>query len=96
MTFGEKLQQLRERAGLSQSQLATASGVPVWTLRGYEQGRREPLWHVLFKLAAAIGVSCEAFADCVNGATTTPAKGRRAGAAGSAPRRSRGRKGKGA
>lgn len=66
MRFAEKLQSLREKAGLSQSQLAQASGVPVWTLRGYEQGRREPLWHVLFKLADALGVDCRAFADCVS------------------------------
>jgi transcriptional regulator with XRE-family HTH domain len=61
MTFGERLQQLREQAGLSQSQLAKASGVPVWTLRGYEQGKREPLWAVLFKLADGLNVPVDAF-----------------------------------
>jgi transcriptional regulator with XRE-family HTH domain len=67
MTFGEKLQALREKAGLSQSELARESGVSVWTLRSYEQGRRQPLWDVLFKLAAALGVSCEEFRGCVEG-----------------------------
>jgi transcriptional regulator with XRE-family HTH domain len=66
MTFAKKLQELRERAELSQSGLAQASGIPVWTVRGYEQGRREPSWDVLFKLAAALGVTCDAFADCVD------------------------------
>lgn len=63
-TFGQRLQELREKAGLSQSQLAEASGVPVWSLRGYEQGRRDPLWDVVFKLAAALGTDCRVFADC--------------------------------
>jgi transcriptional regulator with XRE-family HTH domain len=68
MTFAEKLQALRAKAGLSQSQLAKASGIPVWTIRGYEQGRREPLWNAFFRLAHAVGTTCEAFADCVNAA----------------------------
>jgi transcriptional regulator with XRE-family HTH domain len=72
MTFAERLHELREKAGLSQSELAKASGVPVWTVRGYEQGRREPLWNVLFKLAKALGVTCEAFADCDGVAKTAP------------------------
>jgi transcriptional regulator with XRE-family HTH domain len=67
MTFGQRLQELRTQAGLSQSQLADRSGIPVWTLRGYEQGRREPLWNVLFKLADALGVDCRAFASCARG-----------------------------
>jgi transcriptional regulator with XRE-family HTH domain len=66
MTFAERLQELRERAGLSQAQLANVTGIPVWTVRGYEQGRREPLWDVLFKLSRGLGVSCEAFAICVS------------------------------
>jgi transcriptional regulator with XRE-family HTH domain len=67
MKFSDKLHELRKQAGLSQAQLAAASRVPVWTLRGYEQGRREPLWLVLFKLADALGVSVEEFRDCLPG-----------------------------
>ena len=62
-TFAERLRELRERAGLTQQQLADASGLPVGSLRNYEQGQREPYWQVVFRLAAALGVSCEAFAD---------------------------------
>src|SRR5262245_38308831 len=72
MEFGKKLQNLRDQAGLSQAELARASGVPVWTLRGYEQGRREPLWQVLFKLADALGVSVEVFRDCVANGEPAP------------------------
>jgi DNA-binding XRE family transcriptional regulator len=62
--FAQRLQQLREKAGLTQKQLADASGVNVWAIRGYEQGRREPKWKVAIQLARALGVTVEAFADC--------------------------------
>jgi len=38
-----------------------------------EQGQREPYWQVVFRLAAALGVRCEAFADCAG--AELPAKG---------------------
>src|SRR5215468_9131887 len=68
MRYGERLQQLREGAGLTQEQLAERSGVKLWTLRGYEQGRREPNWKAALSLAAALGVAAEAFSDCEEGA----------------------------
>src|SRR4051794_19771629 len=73
MTFGEKLRQLREQAGMTQQALADASGLPLPSIRGYEQGQREPLWSVIFKLTRAMGVSCEAFAECDLDGPTTPA-----------------------
>jgi transcriptional regulator with XRE-family HTH domain len=91
MTFAERLKQLREQAGLSQSELADASGVPVWTLRGYEQGRREPQWDVLFRLCAALKTTCEAFAGCVSSNGTTAQS--RAAARTDKPQRGRRRKG---
>jgi DNA-binding XRE family transcriptional regulator len=66
MTFGDKLRQLRERADLTQEQLAAASGVNLWTVRGYEQGRREPNWKGAIVLARALGVTVEAFAECAS------------------------------
>jgi transcriptional regulator with XRE-family HTH domain len=66
LTFGERLRELRDKAGLTQVQLAEASGLPLGSIRNYEQGQREPYWNVLFKLAAALGVKAEAFADCVS------------------------------
>ena len=65
VTFAEKLRELRERAGLTQSQLAQSSGVPLGSIRNYEQGQREPYWSVAFRLAAALGVSVEAFSVCI-------------------------------
>jgi transcriptional regulator with XRE-family HTH domain len=75
-TFAERLRELREKAGLTQQQLADASGLPVGSLRNYEQGQREPYWQVVFRLAAALGVGCEAFADCEG--AEVPAAGTRA------------------
>ena len=68
MTFAEKLQQLREKAGLTQAALSLGSGLSLGVIRDYEQGKKEPGLRSAFKLAAALGVSVEAFADCVEDA----------------------------
>jgi transcriptional regulator with XRE-family HTH domain len=68
VTFGEKLRQLRDGCGMTQEQLAEKSGINLWTIRGYEQGRREPDWKNALHLAGALGVAVEAFAGCVDGA----------------------------
>jgi transcriptional regulator with XRE-family HTH domain len=77
-TFADRLRQLREKTGMTQQQLAEASGLPLGSLRNYEQGQREPYWQVVFRLAAALGVTCEAFADCDGAATTKLAPKRKA------------------
>jgi transcriptional regulator with XRE-family HTH domain len=81
MKFGKRLQELREKAGLTQGQLAEASGLALGSIRNYEQGHRDPLWQALFKLARALGVSCEAFKGCVDDgqAEAVPAKKKRKG-----------------
>jgi transcriptional regulator with XRE-family HTH domain len=68
--MGERLQRLRHRAGLSQSELAKAAGVPLGTLRGWEYGRRKPLLDAAAKLADALGVSLDELA----GRTWPPAE----------------------
>ena len=55
--FAERLKTLRASAGLSQPQLAERSGVPVSALRQFEQGRREPTYATLLKLARGLGMS---------------------------------------
>jgi putative transcriptional regulator len=64
-TFGEKLRQLRAEAGLTQDELSDKAGVSLGAIRNYEQGIREPYWDTAFRMAQALGVSCEAFADCL-------------------------------
>jgi transcriptional regulator with XRE-family HTH domain len=51
---------------MTQEQLADGSGISIWTLRGYEQNRREPNWKAALKVAKARGVTLEAFADCIS------------------------------
>jgi transcriptional regulator with XRE-family HTH domain len=64
MTFGGRLRELREAAGMTQVALAAAAGMSLGSVRNYEQGIREPYWQGVFRLAAALGVPCDAFAEC--------------------------------
>jgi transcriptional regulator with XRE-family HTH domain len=73
-TFAERLKVARERAGLSQTGLAEASGVPVGNIRDYEQGRREPLLGKAAKLAVALGISLDALAGTEDATGPEPAK----------------------
>ena len=61
MKFSERLQNLRKTAGLTQSGLSKAAGVPLGTLRNLEQGHREPTWPTLRRLSLALGVSLGAW-----------------------------------
>src|SRR5947208_3319180 len=64
-TFGERLRELRQKAGLTQEALASASGISISSVRNYEQDVREPYWDVVFKLADALGTTCDVFKECV-------------------------------
>jgi transcriptional regulator with XRE-family HTH domain len=66
MKFCEKLVELRKQAELSQPELAEKSGVPLATLRNYEQGRTGERINFAYvvKLAKALGVTCAEFAEC--------------------------------
>jgi transcriptional regulator with XRE-family HTH domain len=66
MKFADRLRELREASGMTQEKLANAAGLSLGAVRNYEQGIREPYWQVVFKLASALGVSCEAFRDCID------------------------------
>jgi len=59
--FGSRLQQLRLAAGLTQAQLAQKSGLTQGAISRWEKGGREPGWSEAIALAAALGVTCEAF-----------------------------------
>jgi transcriptional regulator with XRE-family HTH domain len=72
--MGQRLKALRKAAGLSQSQLARAAGVPIGTLRGWEYGRRKPLLDTAAKLAVALGCTLDELAGIA-----PPAKGKKGG-----------------
>jgi transcriptional regulator with XRE-family HTH domain len=52
-----RLKEERERAGLTQAQLADKSGVPQTTISGLESGKRSPHMDTAFKLADGLGIA---------------------------------------
>lgn len=57
MGFKENLRRLRERAGLTQAELARRAGVPFRSYQNWETGSREPRLQVLPPLAKALEVT---------------------------------------
>ncbi len=57
---GARLVALRKKAGLSQTELADAVGVPQTTIAHWEQSSTPPRSEVLPKLAKALGVEIDA------------------------------------
>jgi transcriptional regulator with XRE-family HTH domain len=64
MTFAEKLRQLRQTARLTEAGLAERSGVSFGAIHNYGLGLRRPTFIAVVKIARALGVSCEVFAEC--------------------------------
>jgi transcriptional regulator with XRE-family HTH domain len=64
-TMGDRLKKLREEAGLSQPKLAKAAGIPVGTIRNWEQNLRVPRLDTAFRVAKALGISLDLLADAV-------------------------------
>lgn len=60
-TFAARLRAARDKAGLSQEQLARAADLSTQAVRHLEQGLRQPTFGTACKLAAALGVSTEIF-----------------------------------
>jgi transcriptional regulator with XRE-family HTH domain len=59
--FPGRLRELRERAGLTQGQLADRAGVKRDAVARWEAGVREPLWSHVVALCQALGVGPDAF-----------------------------------
>jgi transcriptional regulator with XRE-family HTH domain len=62
MSFAERVKYYRQLRGMTQKALADASGVPLPTLRDFEQNKRNPLLGNAKKLAKALGVSIDQLA----------------------------------
>jgi transcriptional regulator with XRE-family HTH domain len=60
--FGAALVYFRERAGITQAELARRSGVDAATILALERGESEPHWGTARKLAAGLGVPLDALA----------------------------------
>jgi transcriptional regulator with XRE-family HTH domain len=63
MTFGGRLKELREAAGLSQDGLARQAGLSTSTVAKIERLDIDPSWTTVQALAKALGVSTEAFQE---------------------------------
>jgi transcriptional regulator with XRE-family HTH domain len=74
VTFGVRLRELREAAGLTQARLAERAGLHPQGVVKLERGEREPAWSTVQLLAAALGVSCAAFASPVTLPDVEPAR----------------------
>ena len=66
MSFGGHLRKLRGDARLSRAELARRAGVPVSTLRHWENDRGFPGVPALLRLAEALAVSAERLAEGVD------------------------------
>jgi transcriptional regulator with XRE-family HTH domain len=91
--FGQRLRELRERAGLTQGQLAERAGMHRQGIAKLELGEREPLWSTVQALAEALGVSFEQLAEKRESPPPPARRGRppKAKPEAEAPKRPRGR-----
>jgi transcriptional regulator with XRE-family HTH domain len=55
--FAERLRSSRAAAGLRRTELARGTGLTVTTLRGYEDGSRQPHWRHLMPLVRELGLA---------------------------------------
>jgi transcriptional regulator with XRE-family HTH domain len=95
--LGNRIRELRERAGLTREQMAAAASVSVRALVQWKLGEREPGWFNILALGQALGVDCRAF--CQQPAAPAekggPGRPRKAGPPLEEPKQPRGRSGKG-
>lgn len=73
MEFGERLRMFREKAGLTQEELAERVGVAKTTITGYEKGNRSPDIPKIKKLAWALGITGDELLDTGMQNKKTPA-----------------------
>jgi transcriptional regulator with XRE-family HTH domain len=59
--FADRLRELRERAGVSQAQLAERVGVHTLSISKLERGLHEPLWPLVLAIAKALGKPVQDF-----------------------------------
>jgi transcriptional regulator with XRE-family HTH domain len=77
MTLSEKLKEARDTAGITQEALARACDLSLSAVRDFERGKKEPSLRNAVKIADALGVSVEAFAEAVRGPLPSHYLGRR-------------------
>jgi transcriptional regulator with XRE-family HTH domain len=79
-TFSQRLKQAREAAGMTQQELAFASGLSLSMIAQLEQGAKtDPRMSTLTALAAALGVSVDHLTGVGTAAAPPPRRRRRKG-----------------
>lgn len=71
------LKEAREKAGLSQTDLADRTGLSVRSIQNWEQGHRTPRVQVVLTLAEAVGVKPEQLLLAIAGQQPRHRKGKR-------------------
>ncbi|MGD9678229.1 MAG: helix-turn-helix domain-containing protein [Vulcanibacillus sp.] len=66
MTLGEKIKYYRSKIGLTQKQLAEASGIHLVSIKKYETDKMQPQLPQIEKIAIALNVGVNAFVDINN------------------------------
>lgn len=61
MTLGKRIKAERQKAGMSQKDLAERAGTSAAMIGHYETGYRRPKYDTLSKIATALGISYEEF-----------------------------------
>lgn len=60
MTFGERLRAMREKKGMTQTELSEAAGITMRSVQNYESGKRYPgNIEIAMKIAAALGTNTQ-------------------------------------
>jgi transcriptional regulator with XRE-family HTH domain len=62
-SFGEKLREFREEAGMSRAELAEETGFDEMAISRWESGEGDPSWSAVQALAKALGINCHEFGD---------------------------------
>jgi transcriptional regulator with XRE-family HTH domain len=63
-TYGERMRELRIKAGLTQEEVARRIDHSLSIVRDWEANRKLPSCHALYKVAEVLGVNCTAFDGC--------------------------------
>jgi transcriptional regulator with XRE-family HTH domain len=74
--FAERLRELRQAAGLNQTELAERAGMTQGAVGHLERGSRSPQWESVVALAKALGITCEAFCKPPEKKAEAPKRGR--------------------
>jgi transcriptional regulator with XRE-family HTH domain len=74
--LGKRVGELRRSLGLTQEELAARSGLPIYSIRNWEQGQRTPGVVAVYQLAKALGLPMERFVEGLEGEAPRAKKAR--------------------